>query len=125
VVNEYSGAIGVVTREDLFEEIFGEIADEYDSPLTQVEVMAPNRWLIHAHTEIDTVNDRLGWKIHEGDYDTVAGYILSNLERIPVKGESIEIGDFTFLVKEGDHRGLSKLEVFRKGEKDETEDIHS
>ncbi|MDH5542191.1 MAG: hemolysin family protein [Nitrospinota bacterium] len=122
VVDEYSGAIGVVTREDLFEEIFGEIADEYDSPMSHVEVLEPNRWLIHAHTEIDMVKDRLGWDIPEGDYETISGYILSHLERIPVKGENITIGGFTFIVRECDNRGLIKLEVLQKGEKDEKQD---
>jgi len=68
------------------------------------------------------VKDRLGWDIPEGDYETISGYILSHLERIPVKGENIAIGGFTFIVRECDNRGLIKLEVLRKGEKDEKQD---
>jgi CBS domain containing-hemolysin-like protein len=114
VVNEYSAAIGIVTLEDLLEEIFGEIEDEYDTQPPQVEVLGTNHWSIHANTEIDTVNDEYGWDLPEGDYETVAGYILTQLDRIPAKGETVEMDGFTFLVLEGTHRGFQKIEVFRK-----------
>jgi CBS domain containing-hemolysin-like protein len=119
VVNEYSAAIGIVTLEDLLEEIFGEIEDEYDTQPPQVEVLGSNHWVIHANTEIDTVNEEYGWDLPEGDYETVAGYILTHLDRILTKGETVELDGFTFLVVEGSHRGFQKIEVFRvKGTKD-------
>ena len=114
VVNEYSAAIGIVTLEDLLEEIFGEIEDEYDTQSPLVESFGNNHWVIHANTEIDTLNDEYGWDLPEGDYETVAGYILAHLDRIPTKGETIELDGFTFIVVEGSHRGFQKIEVYRK-----------
>jgi CBS domain containing-hemolysin-like protein len=111
VVNEYSAAIGIVTREDLVEEIFGEIEDEYDKRPPTIEQLGPNRWLVDASVEVDMLNERFGWNLPLGDYETIAGYILIKLERIPKKGEKSTIGDFEFTVREATERGLQKVEV--------------
>lgn len=119
VVNEYSGAIGIVTREDLIEEIFGEIEDEYDETPSSITLIDPGHWLMDADVEVDLINETYGLGIPQGDYETIAGYILSNLERIPAKGETIRLGGFNFIVKEGTDMGLEKLEVFKHKGKDE------
>lgn len=111
VVNEYSAAIGIVTREDLVEEIFGEIEDEYDQKPPDVDAIGTNRWLADASVEVDLLNERYGWNLPQGDYETIAGYILIKLERIPKKNEQIIIGDFEFTIIEATEKGIQKVEV--------------
>jgi len=114
VVNEYSGGIGIVTREDLIEEIFGEIEDEYDEAPVQVKELAPNRWLADAGVEIDMLNEKYGWDIPVGDYETLAGYILTSIENIPARGDRIRLGDFLFTVKEAVANGIVSVEIERE-----------
>ncbi len=115
VVNEYSDAIGIITREDMVEEIFGEIEDEYDrgeeSP--QVRETGPHRWLADGTVEIDLLNDAYGMNLPLGDYETLAGYILSSLDRIPRKGESVTLGEYHFSIADATDRGIRKVEISR------------
>ncbi len=115
VVNEYSDAIGIVTREDMVEEIFGEIEDEYDreqeSP--QARETAPNRWDADGAAEIDHLNDRFGLNLPLGDYETVAGYILSSLDHIPRKGETVVLGNYTFAIRDATERGIRQVAITR------------
>jgi CBS domain containing-hemolysin-like protein len=116
VVNEYSDAIGIVTREDLLEEIFGEIQDEYDKEqeTPQAREAGPNRWLSDGMVEIDLLNERFNLGLPAGDYETLAGYLLTSLERIPRKGETISIGDYRFLIKDATDRGIRQVEISAK-----------
>ncbi|GMT43093.1 MAG: hypothetical protein IEMM0002_1504 [bacterium] len=114
VVNEYSAAIGVVTREDLVEEIFGEIEDEYDRGKPNIKRLGPNRWLLDARVEVDTLNEQLAWKLPSGNYETIAGFILSAIERIPRQSETLTIGDFIFAITEATQRGIGKVEIIIK-----------
>jgi len=111
VVNEYSAAVGIVTREDMAEEIFGEIEDEYDIRLPDVKRLDPNSWVIEAGAEVDLLNEQYGLNIPVGDYETLAGYVLQNLERIPKNDESFTIGNFSFTIIDATERGIHKLEV--------------
>lgn len=116
VVNEYSDAIGIVTREDLVEEIFGEIEDEYDKDqeAPQSRETAPGRWVADGIVEIDQLNERFGLGLPPGDYETLAGYILTSLDRIPRKGESVIIGEYLFHIRESNERGIKLVEIERK-----------
>lgn len=111
VVNEYSAAIGIVTREDLVEEIFGEIEDEYDKKTPIIKRLKDNRWLLDARVEVDMLNEQLGWSLPLGDYETIAGFILSAIERIPEQGETLTIKNFTFEITKASRKGIQKVEV--------------
>jgi putative hemolysin len=87
VVDEYGGAVGIVTIEDMLEEIVGEIEDEYDARERLYEVLPDGSFRIDAHMEIDAINEILGLHIPTGDYATLAGFILAQLERLPQRGE--------------------------------------
>jgi len=96
ILDEWGGTAGLVTLEDLIEELTGEIEDEYDPARLSIQKLGDNRWLISGRMEVDEINDHLDTAIPEGDYETLSGYLIASLGRIPSKGEIIEIGDYRF-----------------------------
>jgi len=109
VVDEYGGTAGVVTLEDLVEEIVGEVLDEHDRSRAGV-VRAAGSIIFPADLRPDEVLDRTGIRVPEGDvYDTVGGFIMATLERIPVVGDSIELEDGTITVQRMDGRRVDRV----------------
>ncbi len=109
VVDEYGGTAGVVTLEDLVEEIVGEVLDEHDRRRAGI-VRVEDTVLFPGELRPDEVRDRAGIRIPEGDvYDTVGGYIMSVLERIPVVGDDVEIEDGTLEVQRMDGRRVDRV----------------
>lgn len=109
VVDEYGGTAGVVTLEDLVEEIVGEVLDEHDRRTAGI-VRGDDSITFPGGLRPDEVRDRTGIRIPEGDlYDTVGGYIMSVLERIPVVGDSVEIEDGTLDVQRMDGRRIDRV----------------
>jgi putative hemolysin len=111
VVDEYGGTDGIVTLEDLVEEIIGEIHDEYDVP------EEPSRSLVNGDLEVDGLLnledflDRTGVALPEGPYETVAGFVINELGRLPELGESIEAVDHRFTVTELDGRRIARVRL--------------
>ena len=109
VVDEYGGTAGVVTLEDLVEEIVGEVLDEHDRRRAGI-VRAEGSVIFPGELRPDEVLDRTGIRIPEGDvYDTVGGYIMSVLERIPVVGDTLEIEDGMLDVQRMDGRRVDRV----------------
>ena len=117
VVDEYGGTDGVVTVEDLIEELVGEIADEYDVDVADVgseELTDPaedNKFLVDGLLREDEVAEQTGFRLPEGPYETLAGFLLSRLGHIPVAGESIEEGGWEFTVMEVDRHRIEQVWV--------------
>lgn len=109
VVDEYGGTAGVVTLEDLVEEIVGEVLDEHDRNRAGI-VRGVDTVTFPADLRPDEVLDRTGIRVPEGDvYDTVGGFIMSTLERIPVVGDAVEIEDGTLTVHRMDGRRVDRV----------------
>jgi putative hemolysin len=111
VVDEFGGTSGIVSMEDIIEEIFGEIQDEYDSDDLIEQKLSENEYLLSARHEIDYLNEKYGWKIPYGDFETLAGFILSLREDIPQKGESITYEGYTFVVVSKQEHRLETLKI--------------
>jgi putative hemolysin len=98
VIDEFGGTAGIVTMEDIIEELFGEIKDEYDIDEYICRRIRPDTYLISGMIEIDFVNEKYSLGIPYGDYETVGGFIIEKLGRIPAQGENIVIDNFNFLI---------------------------
>src|SRR6202035_5922584 len=91
VINEYGGTAGLVTLEDLIEELVGEIVDEYDVEEPPVQSLADGEVSVTARLPVDELNELLGADLPEGDWDTVGGLLVNVLGRGPVEGEAVEV----------------------------------
>ncbi len=111
VVDEYGGAVGVVTIEDILEEIVGEIEDEHDDEEWLYRELGEGRYIFKARMEIDQINERLPFRFPEGDYETLAGFIITRLGRIPREGEVIKYKNLTLTIKRATDRSVLEVEI--------------
>ena len=113
VVDEHGGCTGIVTMEDLLEEIVGEIEDEYDKPEKGYEHYADGGYLIEAEMEINVINDDLNLDLPAGDYETLAGLVIHHLEKIPYSGEQVVVNGYRLTIKEANKRKIQTI-ILRK-----------
>lgn len=111
VVDEFGGTSGIVTMEDIVEEIFGDIQDEFDEDVLIDQQLDDNLYLFSARQEIDYLNENYEIALPEGEYDTLGGFILENHEDIPQENQHIEIDDFEILVKSMDGLKIDKVQL--------------
>jgi len=114
VVDEYGGTAGLVTIEDLLEEIVGEIRDEYDVESEPIVDEGDGRFVVSGKANIDELAQRLNVEIERGGFETVGGYLLSNLGRVPAIGEKFEIDELTVEVLEAERRRINKVRICKK-----------
>ena len=113
VVDEYGGTAGLVTVEDLLEEIVGEIRDEYDVESETVTDEGNGTFVFSGKVSVDEVRDRLDVEIEREGFETVGGFLLSHLGRMPYVGETFEVDGLSFEVLEVERRRITKVRVRR------------
>ncbi|WP_410511091.1 hemolysin family protein [Paenibacillus sp. BR2-3] len=114
LIDEYGGTSGMVTLEDIMEEIVGEIQDEFDEERPGVEKLNDDKYSIDGLMLIEEINDRLGLHMETDDYDTIGGWLYSKLEVNPPQvGQSIEFDNHLFIVDETDNKRISRIKVMK------------
>ena len=111
VVDEYGAAVGIVTIEDIVEQIVGEIQDEHDKTPSTVERLPDGSYRVAGRERIEDLNDALDWNLPTGDFETVAGLVLATLHRLPRVGEEFQVGRQTFTVLEADQRRILTVRI--------------
>lgn len=113
VVDEYGGTAGLVTIEDLIEEIVGEIEDEYDRGELTVERVGPDEAIIDGRASIDVLQDLFNVDVEDSDVDTVGGFVYDNLGKIPLAGDQVTAGDLTITVLSVVGHRIKKVRIVR------------
>jgi CBS domain containing-hemolysin-like protein len=117
VVDEYGGTAGIVTLEDVMEEIFGEIEDEHDDENFTEKKLNDNTFIFSARLEIDYLNEEYGLELPEGDYETLGGFVVQMHESIPEVGEEIQIENFSIKILKASNKRIDLVELHKKIEK--------
>ena len=121
VVDEYGGVEGIVTLEDVVEEIVGEIHDEYDIAEVDFRELGEGHYLLDAAMPLREVNRRFGLSLPEEHVTTLAGHLLQIMGRIPVEGDSLEEGQILFRVRRMEDRRIEEVEMIIAGQKSVTQ----
>ncbi len=111
VVDEFGGTAGLITVEDIIEEMFGEIRDEYDTEEETFKKIDENNYISSGKMEIDYLNEEYELEIPAGDYETIGGFVTANLGRIPQKGESAKIGKFNIQILRSDKTKINLVKI--------------
>lgn len=119
VLDEYGATAGLITIEDLLEEIVGEIRDEYDEDEEDcIKEVADNEYIVDGNTKLDDINDVLGLDIESSDYDSIAGHIIYLLDHLPEEGESVTDNNVTYTVVSVDKNRIDKVHILIANNKD-------
>ena len=111
VVDEYGGTAGLLTIEDLVEVIVGDIDDEYDEEEEEIVKINDNEYLVEGSTKISDVNEQLGINLESEEFDSIGGFIIGYLKRIPEENEIIEVEDVKFKVESIDKNRINKIRI--------------
>jgi putative hemolysin len=111
VVDEFGGTAGLVSMEDVIEEIFGDIEDEHDADDLVEQKLDDKTYLLSARLEVDYLNEKYHWQLPFGDYETLGGMIISYTEDFPQKGETILVPPFTFTIQSTKGNGIDTVKV--------------
>ncbi len=119
VVDEYGGTAGLVTIEDLLEEIVGEIQDEYDQETPEMQRLNPNEYIINARAELEDVSEFIGVPLPDDEADTLGGLIYTRLKRMPVIGDEVKVGRARLRVFSMDGHRIQSVQVFIEPESEQ------
>jgi putative hemolysin len=117
VVDEHGGAVGILTLEDIVEEIVGDIRDEYDTEATPFRELEPGKWVVQAKMEVQEINEKLKIDLPQGDYETLSGFLLLQFGRIPEPRDELffntSAGSFKFTVRNASERHIETVLIER------------
>ena len=114
VLDEYGGTLGLVTIEDILEEIVGDILDEYDDEIDLIEYLGDNGLIVNAKASIEEINKILSINLPEDEYESIGGFVFNLLGRIPIKDDQIEFDDIIIKVLNVHNRRIKQLEIHKK-----------
>ena len=124
VVDEYGGTSGIVSMEDIVEEIVGEIRDEYDDREEQlVREIGPEEYSFLGRIDLQDVNEYLGTHLVRDSADTLAGFLMSQIGKIPTLNEQVETEGWTFEIEELSGKRIQRVRVYRSPEKNENNEV--
>lgn len=113
VLDEYGATAGIITLEDLLEEIVGEIRDEYDDDeVDAIQKLSTSEYLVDGSTRLDDINETFGCHIESDDYDSIAGHMINVLEHIPTEGEEITEDYIRFVIEKMDKNRIDTIHVY-------------
>ncbi len=118
VLDEYGGTAGIITIEDLVEEIVGDISDEYDMHTQEIETIREGEYIVDGSTRIEELNELIGTNVESEHYDSIGGFVIELMGRLPKQGESVEYMDTKFLIENMERNRIKKIRVLM------TEAIH-
>jgi magnesium and cobalt transporter len=116
VTDEYGGTAGIITVEDILEEIVGEILDEHDTEEPLLTVIDQESLMVDARLEIEKLEEYLEMELPHGDYESVGGFIIHRIGRIPEINEKVPYEDLEFVVHKADQRKIYKILIKRKAQ---------
>lgn len=123
VLDEYGATAGLITIEDLLEEIVGEIRDEYDDDEEDcIKAVSDTEYIVDGNTKLDEINEGLGLNLESNDYDSIAGHIIYLLDHLPEEGESVTDNHVTFTVLAVDKNRIDKVHILLNQEEESMED---
>ena len=111
VVDEYGGAVGMITKEDVLEEVVGNLSDEFDENTFTFRQISKNSFLANVNIEVDDLNERLNCSLPKGDYETLSGFLLQQFNRIPSRGDELHYGTLKFKVYRCSERSIQSVIV--------------
>lgn len=111
VIDEYGGTEGIITIEDLIEEIVGDIEDEYDKDVKDIEVIQEDEYIVNGSVKLEAINELIGTHIESDDFDTIAGFVIGIIDRIPELGEVIEFEHIRFVIENIERNKIEKIRI--------------
>lgn len=121
VVDEYGGAVGIVTKEDVLEEIVGDISDEWDENMLGTMEISPNSFLVQVNTGISELNEKLKIHVPKGEYETLSGFLLQQFNRIPSAGDELYFANFKVKVHRASEKAIETVIIEVQREEGENE----
>jgi putative hemolysin len=112
VLDEYGGTVGIVTIEDLIEEIVGDISDEYDEDESEIDVIKEDEYIVSGSVRLDEINDLIGTSIESEQFDSVGGFIIGQLGRFPEAAEEVEYNNIKFKIEDIDKNRIKKVRIY-------------
>lgn len=114
VIDEYGGTEGIVTLEDLIEQIVGNIEDEYDSFIRQIEKISEDEYLVDGNIKIEEINRLLDVDLESDDYDTIAGFVIGLINRFPKLHEQVQYANLIFIAEHIDKNRIDKVRIIKR-----------
>lgn len=112
ILDEYGGTSGLVTLEDMIEEIVGDISDEYDEEDDDITVVKEDEYIVDGSTRLEDLNEMIGTNLESEDFDTIGGYVIGVIGRFPDEGEEVETDGIKIKVEKSDKNRIDELRIF-------------